>query len=43
MARMSIASRQQLYNSYEGKKNVTVVPLLAVKFEGLYTNPPAAT
>jgi len=27
----------------EGKMNVTVVPLLAVKFEGLYTNPPAAT
>jgi len=27
----------------EGKMNVTVVPLLAVKFDGLYTRPPAAT
>jgi hypothetical protein len=40
---MSTANRQQWYNSYEGKMNVTVVPLLAVKFDGLYTRPPAAT
>lgn len=31
-------------NTHEGKKNVTVVPLAAVKLAGLYTRlPPAAT
>ena len=31
-------------NTHEGKKNVTVVPLAAVKLAGLYARlPPAAT
>ena len=35
---MSLAVRQHGANSYEGKMKVTLVPLLAVKFEGLYNN-----
>jgi hypothetical protein len=35
---MSITDRQRWCNSYEGEMNVTLVPLLAVKFEGLYAN-----